>query len=324
MLLAGDIGGTKTLLGLFLPGERRPELRTALAFATAQHDSLGRMVDRFLEGSGRPPIEAACFGVAGPIHDQRATLTNVPWAIAAADVAAEFAIPSVALLNDLEAMAHGIPALDAAELSTLQEGAPVPGGSAALLAAGTGLGEAFLHFVDGRLVPAASEGGHADYSPRTPAEIGLMQWLIARHGRAEWEHVLSGPGLVNVHRFTHPHGCSAIDPAADPVHAPSLISRAALERRCPQCVEALTMFVTAYGAEAGNLALQCLATGGVYIGGGIAPKILPALQEPAFLDAFRAKSPLTALVETIPVSVILNEETGLLGAAVFASRALHP
>jgi glucokinase len=320
MLLVGDIGGTKTLLGLFSPAERRPALLGVLVFATAEHDSLVRMVARFLDGYDRPAIEAACFGVAGPVHDQRATLTNVPWAIAAADVAAAFSIRSVSLLNDLQAMAYGVPVLEGAELETLQEGVAVSGGNAALIAAGTGLGEAFLHFVDGRFVPAASEGGHADYSPRTPAEVGLLQALTARYGRAEWEHVLSGPGLVNVHRHLHAHGCPVCDLSVDPALAPAIISNAALERRCPQCVASLEMFVAAYGAEAGNLALRCLSTAGLYIGGGIAPKILPALRTPLFLDAFRSKPPMTALLETISVSVILNEQTGLLGAAVFANE----
>ncbi len=319
MLLAGDVGGTKTLLGLFSPGDRRPALVSAAAFPTAGHDSLVHIVARFLEGASRPAIEAACFGVAGPVREQRATLTNVPWAIAAADIATAFSIASVSLLNDLQAMACAVPVLEGAELATLQEGRAIPGGNAALIAAGTGLGEALLDYVDGRFVPAASEGGHADYSPRTPREVGLMQALTAQYGRAEWEHVLSGPGLVNIHRFLHPRGCAACDPSIDPVLAPSVISHAALERRCPQCVESLEMFVVAYGAEAGNLALRCLSTAGLYIGGGIAPKILPALRAPAFLDAFRSKSPMTALLEAIPVSVILDERAALLGAAVFAN-----
>ncbi len=319
MLLAGDIGGTKALLGLFGPADTRPALASAVLFQTAEHARLERMIARFLEAHGRPAIEAACFGVAGPVHEQRATLTNVPWALAAADVATAFSIPSVTLINDLEAMAYAVPVLQPGELAGLQEGRAVSGGNAALIAAGTGLGEAFLHWVDGRFVPAASEGGHADYSPRTPEEIGLLQSLIARYGRAEWEHVLSGPGLVNVHRYLHPHGCPEYGPSIDPALAPPIISRAALEGRCPQCVASLRMFAAAYGAEAGNLALRCLATAGLYIGGGIAAKILPALRTPVFLDAFRSKPPMTSLLEAMPVSVILNEQAALVGAGVFAN-----
>ncbi len=321
MLIAGDIGGTKTLLGLFSPGERRPTLVSSATFATVHHASLADMVARFMQASPTVRIEAACFGVAGPVREQRATLTNVPWAIAAREVAEALAIPSVVLLNDLEALAWAVPVLDHTEVVTLQQGQPVAGGNAALIAAGTGLGEAFLHCVDGRYVPSPSEGGHADYSARTPTEVRLLEMLTARYGRAEWEHVLSGPGLVNLHRFTHPDGCEACDPQADVALAPAAISRAGLDGSCARCAEALSMFATAYGAEAGNLALHCLATAGVYIGGGIAPKILPALRAPGFLDAFRSKSPMTALLDAIPVSVILNEQAGLLGAAVFANRA---
>jgi glucokinase len=321
MLLAGDVGGTKTLLGLFSPGDRRPSLVTAASFATTDHDSLVHIITRFLETSPPSRVEAASFGVAGPVREQRATLTNVPWAVAAAEIGERFSIRSVTLLNDLEALACAVPVLKREELATLQEGRAIAGGNAALVAAGTGLGEALLHYVDGRYVASPSEGGHADYSPRTPAEVALMQMLTARYGRAEWEHVLSGPGLLNIHRFMHSNGCPACDPSVDPALGPSLISRAALERRCPQCIESLEMFVTAYGAEAGNLALRCLSTAGVYIGGGIAPKILPALRAPGFLDAFRSKAPMTALLDAMPVSVILNEQAGLLGAAVFANRA---
>ncbi len=321
MLLAGDIGGTKTLLGLFAPDERRPALTTVSTFVTLEHSSLVEMVGRFLEKVRPVTIDAACFGVAGPVKAQRAELTNVPWVVAAADIQSAFSFPTVALLNDLEAMAFGVTALDPHELAVLQQGRPVTGGNAAIIAAGTGLGEAMLHWVGGRLVPAPSEGGHADYSPRTAAEVGLMEMLTSLHGRAEWEQVLSGPGLVNIHRFTHPDGCEACNPSEDPSVAPSLISRAALERRCPRCVEALTMFVTAYGAEAGNLALRHVATAGMYLGGGIAPKILPALQQPEFVAAFRSKPPMTEFLDAVPVSVILNERTALLGAAVFANGA---
>jgi len=321
MLLAGDVGGTKTLLGLFSAAIGRPVLVKAEAFATLEAPGLGGIVSRFLGPLQPVSIEAACFGVAGPVTGQRATLTNVPWAVEAVDIAEAFSIPSVTLLNDLHAMAYAVPVLSSDELLSLQQGRALPGGNAALIAAGTGLGEALLHWVDGRFVPSPTEGGHADYGPRTPAELGLLQQLTSAYGRAEWENVVSGPGLVNIHRFTHPHGCSACDPSIDPQHAPSIISRAALEHRCPQCGEALAMFVAAYGAEAGNLALHCLSTAGVYVGGGIAPKILPALQTPAFLDAFRSKGPMTSLLEAMPVSVILNEEAGLLGAAVFANQS---
>ncbi len=319
MLLAGDIGGTKTLLGLFTPDERRPALKTASVFVTLEHASLVDMVARFLSTAGPVTVEAACFGVAGPVKEQRAELTNIPWEVASADIAAALKFPSVSLLNDLEAMAYGVTALEPHELAVLQAGERVASGNGAVIAAGTGLGEAFLHRIDGRLVAAPSEGGHADYSARTPKEIAFLQMLTSVNGRAEWEQVLSGRGLLHMHRFTHPNGCDASDLPLDPVHGPSIVSRAALEHRCDRCEEALEMFVTAYGAEAGNLALRFVATAGVFLGGGIAPKILPALRQPAFLDAFTSKPPMREFLQTIPVSVILNEQTALLGAAVFAN-----
>jgi glucokinase len=320
MLLAGDIGGTKTLLGLFAPGAPRPTPQRVAAFVTIEHESLPALIRRFLDSGPAATIEAACLGVAGPVKAQQAQLTHVPWAVVAADVAAEFALPSVTLLNDLEAMACAVPVLERSELAPIKPGRPVAGGNAALIAAGTGLGEALLHVVDGRPVAFASEGGHADYSPRTEDEVGLMRALTARYGRAEWEQVLSGPGLVNIHRFTHPHGGAACPASADETLLPAAISRAALDGRCPQCVRALAMFVAAWGAEAGNLALRAVATGGVFIGGGIAPKILPALRSPEFLDAFRGKPPMVELLDAIPVQVIMNEQAALLGAAVHANR----
>lgn len=322
MLLAGDIGGTKTLLGLFSPGDPRPTPVTVSTFVTSEHANLAEMIGMFLEAAGGPAVEEACFGVAGPVSARRARLTNVGWEVAADDIARVFSLRSVVLLNDLESMAWAVPVLERRELAVLQEGIPRAGGNAALIAAGTGLGEALIHEVEGRLLPSPSEGGHADYSPRTEREIELMRMLVSMYGRAEWEHVLSGPGLLNVHRFTHDAaGCDVCDPSIDPGQAPALITSAALARSCPRCVEALDLFVAGYGAEAGNLALRSVATGGLFVGGGIAPKILTALQSGLFMDAFLSKQPMRALLEKIPVVVILNSQAALLGAAVVANAA---
>ena len=203
-----------------------------------------------------------------------------------------------------------------------------------MIAAGTGLGEALLHNVDGRFVPGASEGGHADFSARTPRELEMVRDLTRIFGRVSVEHVVSGPGLVNVYQFTHrsfgtgpaitpssiapAHLCGAVGVVKDPSELPARISRAAMEHRCEHCVEALDIFVSAYGAEAGNVALRAVATAGVYVGGGIAPKILPALAAGSFLEAFRAKEPMADMVATVPVAVILNPDAGLIGAAVHA------
>jgi glucokinase len=209
-----------------------------------------------------------------------------------------------------------VPVLTAADVVTLQAGVTDADGNAALIAPGTGLGEAMLARVRGRLEPSPSEGGHADFAARTPREVELLEWITARYGRADCERVISGPGLVNIHRLTHRTPCAAADP--DDPRAAALISEAAIGHRCPSCVEALSLFVGALGAEAGNLALRAVATAGVYLGGGIPPKILPALRSEGFLDAFRAKAPLGALVAAVPVHVITCADPGLLGAAVAA------
>jgi glucokinase len=200
----------------------------------------------------------------------------------------------------------------------LQSGEPVPGGNIALIAAGTGLGEALLHSVDGRYIASPTEAGHADFGARTERELTLVRELTPRYGRVEVERVISGRGLSVLHTFTHKQPCAAGVSVEDP-DAPALISQAALERRCASCVETLDIFVEAYGAESGNLALRSVATGGVFVGGGIAPKILPALTPGSFMRAFNAKEPLDGLLKRMPVKVILNAEAGLLGAAVYAA-----
>jgi len=323
MLLAGDIGGTKTLLGLFDALPLRPRALASQSFATLDYDDLGSMAAEFLDSEDvrRDTIESACFGVAGPVIGDAAELTNVPWQIDGRRVATALGLHQVALLNDLQAMAYAVPVLQPHELFALQEGTALRGGNIALIAAGTGLGEALLHNVPGRFIPSPSEGGHADFPARTEREIQLVRDLTARFGRAEVEHVVSGRGLVNVHRVTHDRPCAAGIDLDDP-DAPAKISTAALDRRCAQCGDALDLFVGAYGAEAGNLALRTVATGGVFIGGGIAPKILPALTTGTFMRAFRSKPPLDAMLAAIPVNVILNAESGLLGAAVFAAEQL--
>jgi glucokinase len=324
MLLAGDVGGTKALLGLFLDGPGRPKPVDVRAFATADYASLEQMIEAFLGGQSSPvpPLRAASFGVAGPIVDQVARLTNVPWRVDAAAISARFAVPNVTLLNDLQAMAYSVPVLRRDELAVVQAGHPVPAGNAALIAAGTGLGEALLHNVGGQFIPSPTEGGHADFAPRTAEEIALLEHLVSRFGRADYERVLSGPGLANIHRFTHPHGCAACGVAAGQAPAPARASASAMERRCPDCVRALEIFVSLYGAEAGNLALRSVATAGVFLGGGIAPKILPALLDGRFVEAFLAKEPMAEFMSVVPVSVILDDRVGLLGAAVHAGLRL--
>jgi glucokinase len=323
MLLAGDVGGTKTLLGLFAPGPRRPSAIDVRSYRTLDFPDLTELAAEFLRTSATrgAEIEGACFGVAGPVKGARAQLTNIPWLVDAAAIQHRLVAPRVHLLNDLEAMAWSIEVLASDEVEVLQEGTPDDRGNAALIAAGTGLGMALLHNVGGRLVPMPSEGGHADFAPRTADEFKLAEALISRFTRAQLEDVVSGRGIANIHRFVCPHECAEIPPDADPEALPSLISRAAMEGRCRACVNTLEVFVSAYGAAAGNLALTGLATAGLYLGGGIAPRILQALQGPIFLESFRAKAQMADLLRQIPVRVILNPEAALLGAAVYASAS---
>lgn len=320
MLLAGDVGGTKTLLGLFDATRVRPTTIATRAFSTLAYPDLIAMIAEFTReaGAAGAKVTAACFGVAGPVIGQTAELTNVPWWVDAAGVAAAFRIPRVALLNDLQAMAYATPVLEGAELHSLQPGVPPPGGNIALIAAGTGLGESLLHNVDGRFIASPGEGGHADFAPRNEREVAVLRDLTERFGRASVEHVLSGRGLENLHRVTHRGTCLAIDGASGPPDA-AAISAAALSRRCASCVEALDIFVDVYGAEAGNHALRSMSTGGLFVGGGIAPKILPALTGGRFVQAFRSKPPHVELLSAMPVHVILNADAGLIGAAVYAA-----
>ena len=338
MLLAGDVGGTKTLLGLFQAATPRPVPVAIDEFVTLEYESLEAIIGAFLRLRGVSPasVRAASIGIAGAITDQVAHLTNVPWFVDAGSVAASLGLTRVHLLNDLEALAWGVPALAPDELAVLQQGERVASGNAAVIAAGTGLGEALLLNVDGTFVPGESEGGHADFAARTPRELEMVAELTRVYGRVSAEHVLSGPGLINVYQFTHDafgnepvtpsgttqptRGCAGVPDVGDVAELPARISAAAAERRCPRCAEAMEIFVEAYGAEAGNLALRTVATAGVYVGGGIAPRILPALKNGRFMAAFRAKPPMDRLVARIPVAVILNTRSGLLGAAVNALR----
>lgn len=316
MILAGDIGGTKTLLGLFDTRGRRPRPAIVREMTTVDYPDVPAMLrDFFADPKTRAaPVEAAAFGVAGPVLGSTAALTNIPFAIDAAAVRLAFDIPRVVLLNDLEAMAYAVPLLEGDELHVLQDGAARPDGNIGLIAAGTGLGQALLHRVDGRLIPSPSEAGHADWAARNEREIDALRLLTKEYGRVEVEEVVSGRGLLNLHRVTHKGPCSTVTDLRDP-DAAAEISGAALERRCAGCVAALEMFVDAYGAEAGNLALRVVATGGLFVGGGIAPKILPALADGRFMRAFLSKEPFRDMLSKIPVKVILNADAGLLGAA---------
>ena len=321
MLLAGDISGTKTLMGLFARGESRPTAIKERAYRTLDFPDFGALALQFLEdtSTAAADIEVASFGVAGPVAGTLARLTNVPWVVDLAALRRRVPVRSAHLLNDLEALAWSIPVLEEREIEVLYEGHADPAGNAALIAAGTGLGIALLPNIGGHLIPKASEGGHADFAPRRPLEQVLASALVDEFGRADIERVVSGPGIAHIHRVLYPHQCETLTPMPSNDNLPAAISYAALEAGCVSCTHTLELFVSAYGATAGNLALTTLSTAGLYLGGGIAPRILAALRWPMFLEAFLDKAPMNHLISRVPVKVIVNPAAGLIGAATHAS-----
>lgn len=330
MILAGDVGGTKTNLGLFEREGDGLRLVRAEKFHSPDFPGLSAVIHAFLSAGPGEDLEAACFGIPGPVTGNRASTPNLAWVVDGALVASDFQVPTVALVNDLVATAEGIPLLGTDELATLQEGSPDAEGNRVLIAAGTGLGMSMLPRVGKRWVPVASEGGHADYPPRTEDEIDLLRYLRERFGRVSAERVVSGPGLFHIYNFLRdvrripesPRVREALGRGEDPS---KVIGEAALATGadgCELCSRALDMLVAAYGALAGNLALLGTATGGVYLGGGVAPKILPRLAGGPFLQAFVAKGRFVPYLEKVPVRVILNDRAALLGAARHASLLL--
>jgi len=318
VILAGDVGGTNTRLAFFSVEGRRVKLRQEDRFVNAGRHGLGDIVEEFLAGHGLRP-ELACFGVAGPVRQGRILGTNLPWTVEAAELAARFGLGRVWLLNDLEANAYGIATLEASDLLLLQPGAANAGGNAAVISPGTGLGEAGL-FWDGRQhIPFAAEGGHCDFGPGDELQTDLLRHLSRKHGHVSWERVLSGPGLVEIYDFLREvvgmNRAGSIPAAFDGPDRAASISSAGLAGACPASSKALEIFVSLLAAEAGNLALKVMATAGVYVGGGIAPKIAEKLKGPGFIDAFRAKGRMAPLLEEIPVSLILDEQAALKGAA---------
>ncbi|HXW89831.1 MAG TPA: glucokinase [Terriglobales bacterium] len=318
MILAGDIGGTHARLAFFDVSNGRFRMVSDSVFSSRDYRGLDEIVLRFLDDS-RLDADAACFGVAGPVHNGRVETSNLPWVVEAKQLAKELKLEQALIINDLEANAWGIATLDAKDVVSLNPGNAQAIGNQGVIAAGTGLGEAGLYWdgLDYRVF--ACEGGHADFAPRNELEIELQRYLASRYGHVSNERVVSGPGLVNVFHFLRDTGRgtepSWLSQAMHDGDAAAAISSAAIEGRCALCEQALTLFVSAYGAEAGNLALKLMATGGVFIGGGIAPKILAKLAEPLFLEAFTSKGRMRPLLEGIPVHVITNDKAGLQGAA---------
>jgi glucokinase len=325
-VLAGDIGGTKTNLGLFSMERHRPRLKTMETFSSQDNQNLEEIIARFLDKYDRR-VASACFGIAGPVVNGRSKVTNLPWVVSEGRIKEQFNWPQVSLINDLAATALAVPLLRRSELYPLNKRRRESGKNIALIAPGTGLGVSLAVFREGRYAPIPSEGGHVDFAPRNDEEIGLWRYLNRRFRHVSIERVLSGPGLHDIYSWLKAAGHDK-EPAylkkmihdMDPAKA---ITRAAMTHHNTVCTKALTLFVSILGAVSGNLALTGMATGGVYLGGGIPPKILPALKEGVFMKAFTDKGRFKDLLERIPVRVILNDKAALLGAAYWAMTRLE-
>ncbi len=322
-ILAGDVGGTKTALAIFEFGPRGRSLVRSERYPSAAYRGLEEVVEVFLGGE-RPP-EAAGFGVAGPVRDGASRITNLTWTIDEKKLARATGIRRVRLLNDFVANALGLPHLSGRQLATLARGRGEPGGPIGILGAGTGLGQACLVSSGGHHEVVPSESGHTDFAARDATEDRLVTFLRRQFGRATRERVLSGRGLVNLYEFFKAEKSARASRRVEEEFEKggdraAVISRFGLARKDALCRQALDRFVSIYGSEAGNCALEYRATGGVFIAGGIAPKILPALRRADFLRAFRAKPPMEALLAAVPVRVVTEPRLGLIGAAAEAYR----
>ncbi len=318
MILAGDIGGTNARLAFFDVMNGHFRLVSASVFPSREYAGLDQIVSKFVETSNLHP-DAACFGVPGPVRNGRVETSNLPWVIESARLADELNLKKTVLINDLEANAWGIATLGPEDVVSLNQVKGNPVGNQAVISAGTGLGEAGMVWDGSQYRIFATEGGHSDFAPRNELEIELFRYLSGRYGHVSYERVVSGPGLVNVFHFlrdtgrgTEPQFLTDQMAHGDPAAA---ISRAALDGACALCEQALDLFVSVFAAEAGNLALKVLSTGGVYLGGGIAPKMLTKLSGPLFMHAFVGKGRMQPLLEAMPVKVITNDKTALMGAA---------
>jgi glucokinase len=318
MILAGDIGGTNARLAYFQTQNGHLNLLSERVFPSREHSELGEIVNQFLKDSGTRP-EVACFGIAGPVRNGRVETSNLPWVVEQSQLAAEIHLPATLLINDLEANAWGIGALSEADLVPLNRPSGPAVGNQAVIAPGTGLGEAGMFWDGTRHQVFACEGGHTDFAPQNELQIELLRSLKARYGHVSYERIVSGPGLVNVYEFLRDSGYGKASPELaaalakdDPAAA---ISGAALAGTCPVAEKALDLWISVYGAEASNLALKVMATGGLFLGGGISPKILSRLQGPLFMQAFLDKGRMRSLLEAIPVHVVTNDKAALLGAA---------
>jgi glucokinase len=326
MILAGDIGGTKTVLALFEDAGGELRLVRDGTFPSQAHASLEEILAKFLASGTTPALRAGCFGVAGAVIEGKCKTTNLPWQLDEVQLASAIKAPRAKLLNDLEAAAYGMLYLRDDELLSLNPGAaPRRKGNVAVIAAGTGLGEAMLYWDGQKHHPLASEGGHADYAPQTDEEIELLRWLRAKHGHVSYERLLSGPGFHNIFLFLREGGRYAESPALKEALAAGgdtniAVTRLGVSGEDALCAAAVELFCSIYGAEAGNLALKCVAVGGVFVGGGIAPKLgASVLRNGKFLNAFIGKGRFASLMKSLEVNVALNPRAPLIGAAHYAA-----
>ena len=318
-VLAGDIGGTKTNLAIFISNKERPILSVVESYPSRNASSLEHIIEVFLS-KHNVKVDSACFGIAGPVSNGCVKTTNLPWVVSAKKLKELFNWEKVHLINDLAATASSIPFLQDYELVELNHGRHDPTGVVGVVAPGTGLGMALLVSINGKGYPLQSEGGHVDFAPRNSIEIAMLQDLLTSH--VSVERLASGPGLLTIYSWLkkyHNHREPAwIQERFQAGDASKIISDAALVEKEPLCVESLDMFVSILGAATGNLALTGMTTGGVYLAGGICPKILPKLKEEVFMKAFVAKGRFMELLSGIPVKVVLNDKAALLGAAYCA------
>lgn len=323
IVLAGDVGGTNARLAIVELEERTARIVRQDRYPSAEHKGLAPIVRQFCQEGGSLP-DRACFGIACPVVGDDCAAPNLPWTINVRALAAEIGIPRTAIINDFVAVGYGIEMLTPADLATLQEGTPEPEKPIALIGAGTGLGEGFLIWQDDHYRVLPSEGGHTDFASVGELQVGLLRWLRERFGRVSWERLLSGPGIANIYSYLREAGVAPEQPSVraelDAEDDGTVIVRHALDRSDCLSLRALDLFWEVLGAEAGNLALTIVATGGVYIAGGIAPRLVQRLDSSPLLTAFRDKGRLSGLLSRMPVHVIMNPGVGILGAAAFAGR----
>jgi glucokinase len=325
LVLAGDIGGTSARMAYFNVQDDRMEVIHRHVFSSAEFSGLAELVEQFVS-SRKEEADAACFSIAGAVRGEHVFTPNLGWSVDAGEISRRFSIKSVYVINDLEANANGIPTLEESDFAVLNAGLAEAAGNQAVVSAGTGLGEAGLYWDGSRYYPFATEGGHADLAPRNRLEVDLFLYLLERFGRVSCERVVSGPGIYNIYQFLRDTGRGSeskeVTEAMKHENRPAVISRFALAGTCALCIQTLEIFISLYGAEAGNFALKVMATGGVFIGGGIAPKIIEKLKGPLFMETFAAKGRLRSLMESMPVRVILNDMTALRGAARHAALSV--